>query len=197
MNRRTGKIARMARADQVQVNVMLRDGSTYPEIIAWLKANGHGDFNAENISNWFEGGYCDWEREQKRIEEMRERSRQSLELVRALKAESGPDGPGIHITEANELLVASQVNEVLQDINVADIKAMLQLAPENYPKLAKIVTAQSNERTKRQALEFEFQKYREKVEAQRRTIENELAKVKEGGLAPETITKIEEALNLL
>jgi hypothetical protein len=59
------------------------------------------------------------------------------------------------------------------------------------------VTAQSNERTKRQKVELEYQRYRDKVEAQKKAIETELNKAKEGGLAPETISKIEEALNLL
>jgi hypothetical protein len=170
---------------------MLRDGFTYSEVIDFLKP--HGEFNAENVSNWFEGGFCDWERKQNRIAEIKARSEASLEMVRALKK----DGNELHITEANELMLAAQVNEVLSDFKVDDLKALLELAPENFPKLAKIVTAQSSERTKRQKVELEYQRYRDKVEAQKRAIENEIAKAKEGGLAPETITKIEEALNLL
>jgi len=196
-NRRTGKIARLPKEIRDVVNLMLRDGASYPDVIKMLEDHGHPGFNEENVSNWFKGGFCDWERDQRRIEDIRARSQASLEMVRALKSESGSDGAAIHLTEANELIVASQVNEVLQEINVDDIKAMLQLAPENYPKLVKIVTAQSNERTKRQALELEYQKYRDKVEKQKQAIESELAKAKEGGLAPETISKIEEALNLL
>lgn len=191
-NRRTGKIARLPKEVRDVVNLMLRDGASYPAVIEYLRDHGHGEFNAENVSNWFEGGFCDWERDQQRIADIRARSQAALEMVRELKK----DGD-IHITEANELMLASQVNEVLQEINTEDIKALIQLEPKNYPKFAKIVTAQSNERTKRQKLELEYQRYRDRVEAQKRAIESELAKAKDGGLAPETISKIEEALNLL
>lgn len=175
---------------------MLRDGMCYSEVIEFLRP--HGEFNAENVSNWFEGGFCDWEREQTRIAEIKARSEASLEMVRALQKDGEASGSGaLHITEANELILASQVNEVLSDFKVDDLKALLELEPENFPKLAKIVTAQSGERTKRQKVELEYQRYRDKVEAQKRAIESELQKAREGGLAPETITKIEEALNLL
>jgi hypothetical protein len=93
--------------------------------------------------------------------------------------------------------VSSQVNEILSEIDVQKLKEMIAENPANYPKLAKIVTAQSNERTKRQKLELEFQRYQDRVNEQKRKIEAELNKVKDGGLAPETISKIEEALNLL
>jgi hypothetical protein len=103
-NRRTGKIARLPKELRDVVNLMLRDGATYQQVIEKLKDHGH-ELNAENISNWFEGGFCDWEREQKRIEEMRARSQMALEMVRELKKESGNEGAGVHITEANELIL--------------------------------------------------------------------------------------------
>jgi lipid II:glycine glycyltransferase (peptidoglycan interpeptide bridge formation enzyme) len=93
--------------------------------------------------------------------------------------------------------VSSQVNEILSEIDVEKLKEMIASNPANYPKIAKIVTAQSNERTKRQKLELEFQRYQDRVNEQKRKIEAELNKVRDGGLAPETISKIEEALNLL
>jgi hypothetical protein len=83
-NRRTGKIARLPKELRDVVNLMLRDGATYQQVIEKLKDHGH-ELNAENISNWFEGGFCDWEREQKRIEEMRARSQMALEMVKELK----------------------------------------------------------------------------------------------------------------
>src|SRR5262245_29061500 len=125
-NRRTGKIARLPKEIRNGVNLMLSDGSTYPQVIQFLEENGHPGFSTENISNWFEGGFCDWEREQKRIEEMRARSQMALEMVKSLKAdgESGQDGL-MHITEANELIVSSQVNEILSEIDVVKLKEMI------------------------------------------------------------------------
>src|SRR5687768_4441132 len=70
MRKSTSKVARLPRQLRELVNRSLDDGLPYQAIIAKLEDNAHlwppnlEPFNDNNISNWFEGGYKDWVREQ-------------------------------------------------------------------------------------------------------------------------------------
>jgi hypothetical protein len=60
--RRNGKVARLPKAVRDQLNTMLLDGVSYPEIISSLGPAGDG-LTEMNLSNWKNGGYVDWLRE--------------------------------------------------------------------------------------------------------------------------------------
>jgi len=158
-NRRTGKIARLSKEWRDVVNLMLQDGATYQQIIDKLGDHGK-DLTDQNLTNWKEGGYQDWCNEQDRINTIRARASASLDMIRALKKEGD-----VHITEANELMLASQINEVLSEFDPTLLKALMAEKPEKFLQLAFAVTAQSGERTKREKLELELQKYKDKVAA--------------------------------
>lgn len=136
---------------------MIQDGATYQQIIAALGASGEG-LNDQNLTAWKEGGHQDWLKDMDRIEGIRARSNASLEMVRELKK----DGE-VHITEANDLILASQINEVLSDFDTDTLKGLMQEKPATFLRLAMAVTSQTGERTKREKLELEVKKYQAKI----------------------------------
>src|SRR5581483_5586371 len=127
-NRRTGKIASLPFELRQQVNEKIRDGVTYPAIIEWLKPLGH-DLNEQNFTNWVKGdpaapqrgsGYQDWLKVQERIDAIGARKDAALQMVHALKKDGS-----VHITEANELMLASQINDVLTDFDPQALKDLM------------------------------------------------------------------------
>src|SRR5438309_1198852 len=66
--RRNGIIAKLPDAVREEVNQKLRDGAQYEAIAGHLATLGHPGVNPRNLSNWFQGGYQDWEREQKHMQ---------------------------------------------------------------------------------------------------------------------------------
>jgi hypothetical protein len=191
---RTGKIARLKKLHRDAVNGMLRDNCSAESVIrfvAELAEAGEQDAdgaaiqipNDQNITNWREGGFADWLKEQTRLDDMRAKREFALEIVKQ------NEGGKIH--EAGLNLAASQIFELLQDFDVATLKEQLAEDPENY---SKIVSALA--RISKEALGFE--KYRELVAESKRKIEAALDADKgKGGITPETLEKIRNELNLL
>ncbi len=193
--REVGKVARLPKAVRDQVNLRLVNGETYAAIVDWLTAQGHPGFNEQNVLNWRTGGHQHWLRDQRISEEIRARSEAALDMVRALRE----DGDGqVHITEANEYLVASHLAEVLAEFDPSNLKTLLRESPKQFVQLANVVIGQSSERTKREKLELEFRKYRDAVEEQKAKILAATARAREGGgLSEEALQEIEERARLL
>ncbi|MFN7141291.1 MAG: hypothetical protein ACK4UN_18345, partial [Limisphaerales bacterium] len=149
--------------------------------------------NEQNLTNWKDGGHQDWLRTQERIEEIAARKEAALDMVRELK-----QGGEIHITEANELILASQINEALSDFDPQILKELMAEKPGEFFKLAQAVTSQTNERTKREKVELDFRKYQDVVEERKKKIlEVTQAAKSKGGLTADTLRQIEEQANLL
>lgn len=155
MSTRTGKIARLAKPVRDQVNHWLDDGASAPAVIEKLAALGHTGLNEQNISNWRQGGYEDWLEDRARMEAIKIRAEASIEYVKMVQ-ESGSS-----LEEANALMLASQINELLQSIELTTIKELLTDDPRKFFDLVNAVTSQSNERTKREKLELELEKHRD------------------------------------
>ena len=182
-NRRTGKIARLPKSLRDLVNNALRDGQPYAAIIKKLVAEGAGDdLNEQNLTNWKEGGFVDWTKEQERLEDMAAKRDFAMEVVK--------QNEGSKLHEATLHLAASQLYEALADFDIGNLKALLATNPENYAQIVNSLAKLS-----KGALDIE--RYREQVRTQREKIEGALAKAKDGGLTAETIATIEESLRLL
>ena len=67
-SRRNGKIAQLPPEIRERVNLMLRRGSRYSDMIQKLAELGYPGITAGNISLWKHGGFVDWFREQQRLE---------------------------------------------------------------------------------------------------------------------------------
>lgn len=191
---RTGKIARLPKVLRDAVNLALQDGATAArviDIITVAKAHGavNGDGseveipNDQNVTNWREGGYQDWMKENQRLDDMRAKREFALRIV------SENEGGKIH--EAGLNLAASQIFELLQDFDVTAMKEKMADDPENF---SKVVSALA--RISKEALGFE--KYRELVAEQKRKINDALNAARgKGGLTPETLQQIEQAAAML
>jgi len=183
MNHRQGKIARLAAVVRDEVNRMFQDGNPYNQIIAWLREQGHGTVTQSGLTRWRQGGYQDWLKEQARLDGMSAKREFALRIVR--------ENEGSNIHEAGLQLAASQIFELLDGIDVDEMKTQLANDPENF---SKIVSALA--RISKEALGFE--KFKQLVAEQKRKIEGALALAKnKGGLTPETLQTIEQAAAML
>lgn len=123
-NRRKGKIASLTFELRTKVNTMLRDGVKYSAVIKFLEKNDVFGLNEQNITNWHQGGYQEWLKEQERLADMQAKREFAFEIVRS------NEGSKLH--EANLHLAASQLYEVLTDFDLQDLKDLLKDEPENY-----------------------------------------------------------------
>jgi len=91
MKARTGKIARLPRAIRGQLNQRLADGMSGEALLDWLHSQPAvlevlvRDFAArpilkQNLSEWRQGGFRDWEAQQERIETVRQIAEEAEEL---------------------------------------------------------------------------------------------------------------------
>lgn len=182
-NQRKGKIARAPFEVRTRVNELLRDNTPYAAIISYLAEAGITEVNDTNVTNWQQGGHQDWLAEQSRLDDMRAKREFAFSIVR--------DNEGSNIHEAGLQLAASQIFELLEGINVEEMKEKLADDPENF---SKIVSALA--RISKEALGFE--KFKQVVAEQKRKIEGALALAKnKGGLTPETLATIEQAAAML
>lgn len=157
-DRRTGKIARLPHSVRTLVNEMIRDGRPYRDIIAWLKKDHGVEVEDKNLSNWRIGGHEDWLKEQERLQKYRLRAEVSIDIAK-LAAETGTS-----LHEANLMVGASQINELLEEVDLEKLKEKCKDDPEAYVQLLTV-----SARMAKPALEAK--KYRDVVEAARAKVQ--------------------------
>ncbi len=115
---RTGKIARLPQAIRLQLNQRLRDGQLGPQILPWLNALpevraileaefGNKDINAQNLSDWRNGGFVDWERSQDRVHGTRLLAEKALALAKEA---------GGNLSEGAAAIVSGRILEALEGL---------------------------------------------------------------------------------
>ena len=82
MSTRTGKIASLPFEVREELCQRLRNGQRGAKLMNWLHAY-EPSINDQNLTNWRQGGYQDWLKEQKELDELR---RQSESIKRELDA---------------------------------------------------------------------------------------------------------------
>jgi hypothetical protein len=187
---RTGKIARLPFQIREELNTKLRDGVTAPTLIKWLAQLGKKGISEQNITNWRQGGFQDWLKQEERNEAIRIQSEASLSLVKALQ------GQGSSLEEANSVLMASKIGEVLQDYDTVTLKELLKEKPDKIISLAFAINGQAGERSKREGLELKVRQYEDKLKKIREAVASDSSKKKGGGLTKETLATIEKELSL-
>lgn len=70
---RKGKIARLPYEIRESLNSMLRDGATASMLNTFLVGQGHDAVSDQNWTNWRQGGYLDWLKEQDYLDRVREK----------------------------------------------------------------------------------------------------------------------------
>ncbi len=180
--KRNGKVAHLSKEWRDVINLMLQDGAMYVEILAKLEGGGITHLNDQNLINWKDGGYQDWLKEQERFEDMKFKREFALELVKQ------NEGSVVH--EAGLQVAASQIYELLTDFDVESLKKALASDPTNYSRVVNAMSKLSDSGLK-------YERYKAEVRTAREKIEREMTAAKEGGLTPEAVARIQEALNLM
>jgi len=91
---RNGKIARLPREIREQLNRRLEDGEPGPQVLSWLNEHpnvrrilerdfGGRPVNEQNLSEWRQGGFRDWQRHQQSCDHVRRLTDQSEALNEA------------------------------------------------------------------------------------------------------------------
>ena len=143
-----GKIARLPRALRDQVNTMLREGVSYPEIRRKFLEMGHSEFEEisdKNFSNWKAAGHQHWLREQEWREEMQHTRAEAVEFI-------GDDDAKL---EQVTLKTASmRMYQLFKQFDTLDFSLSVRKNPEAYTRLFSVLP-----RITREALRY--QKYRD------------------------------------
>ena len=124
--RRRGKIARLPRHLREQVNLMICDGLSYPEIIIKLGDAGK-HLNKDNLINWHDGGYKEWLKDQPWLDELHGR------LDFAASVIQDPDTPKIR--EASLCIAVKQMYGLITEFDPASCIQKLADDPATYSRV--------------------------------------------------------------
>jgi hypothetical protein len=125
--RRNGIIAKLPDDVRETVNQKLRDGAEYGAIVEHLAGLGHPGASPRNICNWFQGGYQDWEREQKHLEALQAEREFALQVVKE-------KGAGT-LQAASVELASLQLFKLLSRFDVEALQAELEPSSKQYGEL--------------------------------------------------------------
>jgi len=124
--RPTGKIAHLPIPIREQLNVLLRDGLTYREVILKLGDAGK-ELNLSNLKRWHAGPHQRWLEDRVWIDEMSGR----VDFARNILEVSG--SPKSH--EASLIIAVKQMYDLLASFDPATFKERLGEEPANYSRM--------------------------------------------------------------
>jgi len=133
-SRRNGKIARLPKETRDMINRMLDDGLPYHVVIDELGEVGEG-LNTQNITNWKQGGYQDWVKNQEIIE----RTRAQTEFAIDLLGKTDGNANVAKVVEACHMVGATQLMDALLEHGDDAIKKLLVDNPETYIRILNVV----------------------------------------------------------
>jgi hypothetical protein len=133
-SRRNGKIARLPKETRDMLNRMLDDGIPYHVIIDELGEAGEG-LNHQNLTNWKQGGYQEWVKNQELIERTRAQTEHAIDLLR----ETDGTASAAKVVEACHMVGATQLMEALLDHGDDAVEKLLVDKPETYIRILNVV----------------------------------------------------------
>lgn len=214
---RQGKIARLPEPIRAELNQRLRNGEMGPQILPWLNSVPEvqavlAEFfqsqpiNPQNLSDWRQGGFADWEEKQDRTYRIKELAGYAVKLSEANGGSIATGASAIASGRLLELLEAA-TGEADQKLSAEEIQDIVgSLTSLRSAEIAQQRADMDREKLKRKdeeialakaAFDQRLKEYEDKVAAQKREIESALGTVKKGGLTAETLQRIEEAARLL
>ena len=131
--RRNGKIARLPRETRDMINRMLDDGLPYPVIIDELGEAGEG-LNAQNLTNWKQGGYQDYLKVQALIEKIKAQTETAMDILR----QTG-DIDISKLKKACDQVAAIQLFTFLRQHGDASLRNMVAANPAKFLSILNIV----------------------------------------------------------
>ena len=160
---------------------MLDDGLTYAQIIEQLGELGK-DLDEEHIRRWKAGGYQDYLREQRLIEQCRLRRDRAFELINGASSISG--------FQATQQIAAAQICATIAEIGGDILREALIANPLNYFR-----TLNSFARLTTGGLKCE----RHLVQEAERLLAQAQKKApdEKKGISPESVKEMQDKLNLM
>jgi hypothetical protein len=125
--RRRGSIATLPKTLRDQLNSMLDDGLPYSEISKQLADNCGLTISADSISRWKQGGYQDYLRELRLLEESRRRYELILDLAR--------EKQGIDAFQAAHKIAAAIICDTVAEIGADSLREAVKLNPLNFLRM--------------------------------------------------------------
>jgi len=124
-NRGNGKVARLPKTIRDQLNNMILDGVSYPDIIERLGEHGKG-LKPGHLCEWKKHGYQDWLLEREWLDRLSSKSEFSADILAA------PNSANLH--EAGLRIAASQMFDQLMRFNAASQTGASD-QPEKFARL--------------------------------------------------------------
>jgi hypothetical protein len=135
------------------INQSIADNIPNAEIVSRLEAMGHRDITAQNLSRWAYSGYLIWLRHRERMDIIRLQADSNRELLREIDA-SDPTA----CSRVNNSFLATQLAQLMHDINFTEMKKLLQKDPDTYFRLARAINAQTRNALRHQKLQADRDK---------------------------------------
>jgi signal transduction histidine kinase len=176
-----GKVAHLSHELRNKINRLVRDGFTYKKILAEL-GEPVKHISPRNLSNWRKIGYQRWLEEEARIERIGGMADLALRIAK--------ENEGTVIHWAGLQTAAAQILELLSDFDAKSLKATLDGDTQNYARLTHVLARLSEAALK-------YDRYRAEIAEKKEKLQQMLREAKEGGMAPESIANLEDALNLM
>jgi hypothetical protein len=131
-NRPRSNVARLSREIREFVNVALREGMDYREIVLRLEslAGKDHDITPSILSRWFKTGYQEWLRRTTRLEDTIAQSDAALTRLARLRKETGADLPDLL-----GAFLAGLMQKTLEDFDPAALKDLLAEKPAEIFRL--------------------------------------------------------------
>ena len=180
---RRSAIARLPKATRRRINEAIDDGIEYGEIIASLGEDAKG-LNTDIMHRWKIGGYQDYLREQRLLEQCRARQEAALELL----TKNNP----LNSFQATQQLASAQICEVLAEIGPEMFRDALTASPHNLFRMLNTFARLTNG-----GLKCERHLADEAERQERRTEAADSSKKSKKGMSKKSIREMKDRLSLM
>jgi len=178
---RRSAIARLPKATRRRINEAIDDGIEYGEIIASLGEEGK-NLNTDIMHRWKTGGYQDYLREQRLLDQCRARQEAALELL----TKNNP----LNSFQATQQLASAQICEVLAEIGPEMFREALTTSPHNLFRMLNTFARLTNGGLKCERHLAD--------EAQRKEqLADEASPKKKKGMSKKSVREMKDRLNLM
>ena len=180
---RRSAIARLPKATRRRINEAIDDGIEYGEVIASLGEEGK-NLNTDIMHRWKTGGYQDYLREQRLLDQCRARQEAALELL----TKNNP----LNSFQATQQLASAQICEVLAEIGPEMFRDALTASPHNLFRMLNTFARLTNG-----GLKCERHLADEAERKERRAEESAPRKKGKKGMSKDSIREMKDRLNLM
>jgi hypothetical protein len=177
---RTGKVARLPKELRQRINEMLDDGISYPGIIKNLGDDAK-ELTPRTVMSWKAGGYQDYLREQRILDQCRLRQERAFDLLR--------DGGHVNGFQATQQLATAQICQTVAELGGDILREALIANPLNYFRMLNSFARLTNGGLKCERHLAD--------EADRKARLEKAAAPRKKGITPESVKEMQDKLNLM